>query len=117
VIVGDQSSGKSSLLQSLTEIPFPVNSGLCTRFPTRIVSRRTLDEAEVTKISIERHDSSLEDPDDDPALKNRYQDFTRTLPGVITAEEFKDVIDKVRAKSMLFFKRLRVLMQNHRLQT
>ncbi|KAL6360711.1 hypothetical protein LRP88_06418 [Fusarium phalaenopsidis] len=41
VIVGGQSSGKSSLLQSLTGIPFPVNSGCCTRWPTRIVSRRT----------------------------------------------------------------------------
>jgi hypothetical protein len=41
VIVGSQSSGKSSLLQSLTDIPFPVGSGCCTRFPIRVVSRRT----------------------------------------------------------------------------
>ncbi|KAK1637567.1 hypothetical protein BDP81DRAFT_393276 [Colletotrichum phormii] len=41
VIVGGQSTGKSSLLQSLTDIPFPVGSGCCTRFATRIVSRRT----------------------------------------------------------------------------
>ncbi|KAI4168374.1 MAG: hypothetical protein LQ343_006459 [Gyalolechia ehrenbergii] len=53
VIVGDQSAGKSSLLQSLTDIPFPVDERLCTRFPTRIVSRRTPNEGETTKISIE----------------------------------------------------------------
>ncbi|KAL8939654.1 MAG: hypothetical protein Q9216_003230 [Gyalolechia sp. 2 TL-2023] len=53
VIVGDQSTGKSSLLQSLTDIPFPVDERLCTRFPTRIVSRRTPNEVETTKISIE----------------------------------------------------------------
>src|SRR4051812_34209047 len=41
VIVGDQSTGKSSLLRSLTGIPFPVADGCCTRFATRIVSRRT----------------------------------------------------------------------------
>ncbi|KAK8116916.1 uncharacterized protein PG998_005197 [Apiospora kogelbergensis] len=41
VIVGGQSAGKSSLLQSLTSIPFPVSHGLCTRFATRIISRRT----------------------------------------------------------------------------
>lgn len=41
VIMGGQSTGKSSLLQSLTEIPFPVGMDTCTRFATRIVSRRT----------------------------------------------------------------------------
>ncbi|KAF6841063.1 vacuolar sorting protein VPS1 [Colletotrichum musicola] len=41
VIVGCQSTGKSSLLQTLTDIPFPVGKGCCTRFATRIVSRRT----------------------------------------------------------------------------
>lgn len=51
--MGDQSAGKSSLLQSLTDIPFPVDERLCTRFPTRIVSRRTPNEGETTKISIE----------------------------------------------------------------
>ncbi|KAK9781177.1 putative Vacuolar sorting protein VPS1 [Seiridium cardinale] len=41
VIVGGQSVGKSSLLQSLVDIPFPTGQGCCTRFATRIVSRRT----------------------------------------------------------------------------
>ncbi|KAK6331211.1 hypothetical protein TWF696_003271 [Orbilia brochopaga] len=40
VVVGDQSSGKSSLLEGLTEISFPVASDLCTRFATQIVLRR-----------------------------------------------------------------------------
>lgn len=33
VVIGDQSSGKSSVLESLTGIKFPVNSGICTRCP------------------------------------------------------------------------------------
>ncbi len=33
VVIGDQSSGKSSVLESLTCIKFPVNSGICTRCP------------------------------------------------------------------------------------
>ena len=41
MIVGGQSTGKSSLLQSLTDFPFPVGADCCTRFATRIVSRRT----------------------------------------------------------------------------
>ncbi|KAL2037914.1 hypothetical protein N7G274_009389 [Stereocaulon virgatum] len=53
VIVGDQSAGKSSLLQSLTDIPFPVASNVCTRFPTRIISRRTPGRRETTTVSIE----------------------------------------------------------------
>ncbi|KAK3382335.1 P-loop containing nucleoside triphosphate hydrolase protein [Lasiosphaeria ovina] len=40
VVVGDQSSGKSSLLESLTGIPFPSQSGLCTRYATQITQRR-----------------------------------------------------------------------------
>ncbi|OCL03244.1 putative dynamin [Glonium stellatum] len=40
VVVGDQSSGKSSLLESLTTIPFPRNVELCTRYATQITSRR-----------------------------------------------------------------------------
>ncbi|KAI1522465.1 interferon-induced GTP-binding protein Mx2, partial [Pyrenophora tritici-repentis] len=40
VVVGDQSSGKSSLLESLTGVPFPRDLELCTRYATQITSRR-----------------------------------------------------------------------------
>ena len=36
VVCGDQSAGKSSVLEALTEIPFPRNDNLCTRFATEI---------------------------------------------------------------------------------
>ncbi|KAI9823492.1 MAG: hypothetical protein M1819_001346 [Sarea resinae] len=41
VVVGDQSSGKSSVLEGLTNLPFPRDSGLCTRFATQITFRRS----------------------------------------------------------------------------
>lgn len=41
VVVGDQSSGKSSVLEGVTRLPFPRDSGLCTRFATQITFRRT----------------------------------------------------------------------------
>ncbi|KAM0608668.1 hypothetical protein ACHAP0_007782 [Verticillium nonalfalfae] len=40
VVVGDQSSGKSSVLESLTGFAFPRAAGLCTRYATQITSRR-----------------------------------------------------------------------------
>ncbi len=40
VVCGDQSAGKSSVLEALTEIPFPRNDNLCTRFATEILLRR-----------------------------------------------------------------------------
>ena len=48
LVVGDQSSGKSSVLEGLTGLQFPRDSGLCTRFATQITFRR----APEPKISI-----------------------------------------------------------------
>ncbi|KAF7930302.1 uncharacterized protein EAE98_004703 [Botrytis deweyae] len=41
IVVGDQSVGKSSVLQAVTEIPFPTDDKMCTRFATEIVHKRT----------------------------------------------------------------------------
>lgn len=40
VVCGDQSAGKSSVLEALTEIPFPRKDNLCTRYATEIILRR-----------------------------------------------------------------------------
>lgn len=47
VVIGDQSSGKSSLLTELTGIPFPTNSGMTTKCPIIVHTE---------------HDNSLEEP-------------------------------------------------------
>ncbi len=44
VVCGDTSSGKSSVLEALSGIPFPVDSTLCTRFATEIALRYTSEE-------------------------------------------------------------------------
>ncbi|KAI9716189.1 MAG: hypothetical protein M1828_000415 [Chrysothrix sp. TS-e1954] len=41
VVVGDQSSGKSSVLEGLVGFSFPRDKGLCTRYATQIVFKRT----------------------------------------------------------------------------
>ncbi|KUJ15925.1 dynamin family protein-like protein [Mollisia scopiformis] len=50
VVCGDQSAGKSSVLEALTEIPFPRNDNLCTRFATEIILRRAVNNSLTVKI-------------------------------------------------------------------
>lgn len=40
VVCGNQSSGKSSVLEAITEVPFPRSESMCTRFATEIIMRR-----------------------------------------------------------------------------
>jgi GTP-binding protein EngB required for normal cell division len=40
VVCGDQSSGKSSVLQAISGVSFPVKTGACTRFATELSLRR-----------------------------------------------------------------------------
>lgn len=41
IVCGDQSSGKSSVLEAISGVSFPVQSNTCTRFPTELILRRT----------------------------------------------------------------------------
>ncbi|KAK6215448.1 vacuolar sorting protein VPS1 [Colletotrichum tabaci] len=97
VIVGGQSAGKSSLLQSLTDIPFPVGKGCCTRFATRIVSRRTApgstNAVKITIIDPEVTDIFGYPPDD--AYK-RYSYVSDRLG----AEEFGEMMENISASYM-----------------
>ena len=47
-VVGDQTSGKSSLLHCVTGVPFPVKSGICTRAPCVVQCRNA--ESELCEI-------------------------------------------------------------------
>ena len=38
-VIGDQSSGKSSLLSEVSGIPFPTNRGICTKCPIKIYTK------------------------------------------------------------------------------
>ncbi|KAF4983038.1 hypothetical protein FZEAL_1463 [Fusarium zealandicum] len=93
VIVGGQSSGKSSLLQSLTGIPFPVNSGCCTRWPTRIVSRRTKPGTKDSfRITIEPPEVRI------PGMKPAPEDMGKFVPEegeFLTKETFIETVNEV----------------------
>ena len=44
VVCGDQSSGKSSVLEAIAGVPFPMGPGTMTRFPTEVVLRKASKE-------------------------------------------------------------------------
>jgi GTPase SAR1 family protein len=41
IVCGDQSSGKSSVLEAISGVSFPVKGNMCTRFPTELILRKT----------------------------------------------------------------------------
>jgi GTP-binding protein EngB required for normal cell division len=90
VIVGGQSSGKSSLLKGLTDIPFPISGKCCTRFPTRIVSNRTAPGTENSyKITIEMPDFPVSG-----LAQLSEEDCSFTRQGVeLTEEIFSGVLE------------------------
>lgn len=51
IVCGNQSSGKSSVLEAVSRVRFPMKSNVCTRFPTEVILRRH--PAPRFKVSIE----------------------------------------------------------------
>ncbi|KAF2810357.1 Dynamin family protein [Mytilinidion resinicola] len=60
VVCGNQSSGKSSVLEAITEIPFPRKENLCTRFATEIVLRRDATSSISTTINPDKNRPDVE---------------------------------------------------------
>ncbi|RPA92076.1 hypothetical protein L873DRAFT_1750965 [Choiromyces venosus 120613-1] len=58
IVCGDQSSGKSSVLEAISGVPFPTKSNLCTRFPIELVLRKTSHTG--ISVSIVPHESRSE---------------------------------------------------------
>ncbi|KAM3460166.1 hypothetical protein NHJ6243_006212 [Beauveria neobassiana] len=84
VAVGDQSSGKSSLLEGLTGIPFPRGQGLCTRYATQITHRRE----SKTSINI----SIIPGPNASESEKLKLEEYQKS---VSTTSELKDQLSSI----------------------
>jgi len=68
IVVGDQSSGKSSVLEAISRVRFPSKSSLCTRFATELVLR---DAAEPRmEVSIKPHETAAKE------VKEKLSKFT-----------------------------------------
>ncbi|KAK4691375.1 hypothetical protein P7C71_g5611, partial [Lecanoromycetidae sp. Uapishka_2] len=83
VVCGDQSAGKSSVLEALTEILFPRNDNLCTRFATEINLRRAPSDSLTIKIIPDAKRSS----DKQTAIKAFQESITNfaELPRIMNA--------------------------------
>ncbi|KAI0802764.1 interferon-induced GTP-binding protein Mx2 [Xylaria sp. FL0064] len=94
VVVGDQSSGKSSVLENLTGFAFPRDAELCTRYATQITCRREAQES----VSV----SIIVNPDATSESRARVKDFNRTFTELtpdILAQLFKDANDAMGISS------------------
>ncbi|XP_068449701.1 interferon-induced GTP-binding protein Mx-like isoform X2 [Clinocottus analis] len=64
-VIGDQSSGKSSVLEALSGVALPRGSGIVTRCPLELkMKRRRAGEEWYGKISYQGHEEEIEDPAD-----------------------------------------------------
>ncbi|KAF2136818.1 uncharacterized protein K452DRAFT_236852 [Aplosporella prunicola CBS 121167] len=86
VVVGDQSSGKSSALEGLTNLPFPRDSGLCTRFATQITFRRSAQASVAVSI--------IPSKSADAAHAERVRTWRKDLP-VLEQMEFANIMREV----------------------
>ncbi|KAK4549320.1 hypothetical protein LTR36_006317 [Oleoguttula mirabilis] len=66
VIVGDQSAGKSSIVEGLTNTNLPRSEGTCTRCPYRITTTASRDGTWSCKVSLFREYSVTDKPREDP---------------------------------------------------
>lgn len=86
VVCGDQSSGKSSVLEAITEIPFPRKENLCTRFATEIVLRREATSSIATRINPDKNRPVSE--------QSHLLNFSRTIQDF---SELPSLIDEATA--------------------
>ena len=88
VVCGDQSSGKSSVLEAISGVPFPRNDTLCTRFATEVILREAPTPEAVVSI-VPSQDASDAD-------RERLLSFKETLQQL---EDLPQLIE--RAKSAM----------------
>ncbi|QKX63194.1 uncharacterized protein TRUGW13939_10363 [Talaromyces rugulosus] len=84
VVCGDQSAGKSSVLEGISGIPFPRQDGLCTRFATEIILRHDPSEQRATAMIIPHSSHTADEKTRLSAFRRQIRDFSE-LPGIIEA--------------------------------
>ncbi|KFY08176.1 hypothetical protein V492_06463 [Pseudogymnoascus sp. VKM F-4246] len=91
IVCGDQSSGKSSVLEAISGIPFPRKENTCTRFATEVILRRS-PESKISVSVVPSRDRKLADRE--KLLKFRHQ--------LSTPDDFPDLFDKAKDAMLNF---------------
>lgn len=81
IVCGDRSSGKSSVLEAISGIPFPVNTTPYTRFPTEVVLRKTATSG--VKVYFTPHGSQDESVHSSLSKYHKELECLENLPMVI----------------------------------
>ena len=87
VVCGDQSSGKSSVLEAISGVPFPRSDTLCTRFATEVILREATTAEAVVSI-VPSQDASETD-------RERLLGYRETLQQL---EDFPHLIERAKSK-------------------
>lgn len=82
IVCGDQSAGKSSVLEGLTGLPFPRQDGACTKFATEIILQHTIGEQSITATIIPSSSRSESSKSMLRSYRQQLQDFDK-LPVAI----------------------------------
>lgn len=87
VVCGDQSSGKSSVLEAISGVPFPRSDTLCTRFATEVILR----EATTTEAVV----SIVPSQDASDADRERLLAYRESLQRL---EDFPHLIERAKSE-------------------
>ncbi len=87
VVCGDQSSGKSSVLEAISGVPFPRSDTLCTRFATEVILRK----APTTGATV----SIVPSQDASGADRSKLLAFRESLQGL---GEFPDLVERSKSE-------------------
>ncbi|KAH8890464.1 hypothetical protein GQ53DRAFT_824606 [Thozetella sp. PMI_491] len=92
-VVGDQSAGKSSVLEAITGTPFPRDAGACTRFATEIRLRRSSEASLIVTIIPDKNRNFTE--------QERLRQFGGTVDGSISFETLmRSAVDLIAPKNI-----------------
>ena len=89
IVCGNQSSGKSSVLEAISRVRFPAKSNVCTRFATEVILRRN--PSSRIKISIEPGPSRKDEEE-----RRNLRGFA--YDGFSDGDDLKDLIDRAKER-------------------
>ncbi|KAK5740514.1 hypothetical protein LTR17_004551 [Elasticomyces elasticus] len=108
VVVGDQSAGKSSIVEAICDITVPRDQGTCTRCPFQITTSATTGEGEGWTCRVSLHHTHQYDSSYRAGADPTKYDYWRKMQGM-TATEFETIRNKDRLQELLRLAQLAIL--------